>query len=874
MVITKLTNTTPRRILWISLGLGLVIASAAVLAGRRLGWRLTPDVRVGSGRAYAILGDIPVKHRDRIKPLHSLAITQIQRIYGRPAIKLAGPDGKSTTTWEPVAAILDWSVRPEFWDNQDFILVEDRVLRHLLVEASIRAELHSIAEHVAPESGKFLNSLGSQPKLTEADLRAAAERAGEASSARKSLNRLAARMGARHSWLSPGILEKTRFPYEGRELTLAEWVGEIQDTKERGGSVGKIDPPGLKPIEEAAVQAGERFLIYRSIRDHNFTDTKPQDVMMLPRPSDETYLNYSTEAFHKGLRPDQNLSPIETDVANTLVEYLETLPSRKWALPREDGVFDQEYEVWLSRSSRWIPVGSILRSDHASLSKAGMPSNLIADFRKNYQALEVAQRATPGEIPEALAIALVGSARDIGVLNLQNYPYAATMARESRYNRLDPFTKAAIAYGSSLVLLLLSFGITADRRTMLGTLGIAFYVLGLVGLTTGIAIGMYGSFLRFRIFPTIAVVSMYETVIFVALAMSAIGLAAEIVWRKKYAALVATGIALVATLLAQNSRVLDPNVQVAVLEWINRWLVSHAVPMLSGYAAFALAMGLGLLALGYVLTATYRRAASYRELAWPLLPGVPLYLLGRFLMDPVVLDRPWFGHIRLGLTAIGAVLSILGGLSALGEFANRSPRLAIVMGLLVAALGATGLIAGSSGTLPLWLAAALTVPDAWLVPSTGVVLMMMGRLAGPSGEALEQIRLIARFNFWIILFGLLMVGAGTVMGGAWARSIWGQSWTNEPKVLWTLITFGVYLVPLLGRMKPFGVVAASAVCFAVLLISWCGVNSLISAGRHDFVWSRGEGWSFVISATVILPSVVGAAVWRRSRSEFDAAPEV
>jgi hypothetical protein len=280
-----------RRILWISLGLGLVIASAAALAGRRLGWWLRPDVKVGSGRAYAILGDIPVKHRDRIKPLHSLAITEIQRIYGRPAIKLTGPDGKSTMTWEPVAALLDWSVRPEFWDNQDFILVEDRVLRHGLVEASVRAELHSMAEHVAPENGKFLDSLGSQPRLTEADLRAAAERAGVASSARKSLNRLAARMGARHSWLSPGLLEKTRFSYEGRELTLPEWVGQIQDNKEPGGSVGKIDAPGLNPIEEAAVQAGERFLIYRSIRDHNFADTKPQDLMMLPRPSDEGYLN-------------------------------------------------------------------------------------------------------------------------------------------------------------------------------------------------------------------------------------------------------------------------------------------------------------------------------------------------------------------------------------------------------------------------------------------------------------------------------------------------------------------------------------------------------------------------------------------------------
>ena len=43
-----------------------------------------------------------------------------------------------------------------------------------------------------------------------------------------------------------------------------------------------------------------------------------------------------------------------------------------------------------------------------------------------------------------------------------------------------------------------------------------------------------------------------------------------------------------------------------------------------GYAAFALAMGLGLIGTLYYLTATYRRPVRPGEMFQPLLPGLPL----------------------------------------------------------------------------------------------------------------------------------------------------------------------------------------------------------------------------------------------------------
>ena len=52
-----------------------------------------------------------------------------------------------------------------------------------------------------------------------------------------------------------------------------------------------------------------------------------------------------------------------------LLQYLEGVPSKDWALPGEDGVFDQLFTGWLSARSFWVPLGVILKSDEPELSR-------------------------------------------------------------------------------------------------------------------------------------------------------------------------------------------------------------------------------------------------------------------------------------------------------------------------------------------------------------------------------------------------------------------------------------------------------------------------------------------------------------------------
>lgn len=869
---------TIRRIKWLSVGLILAISSTAMLGCSRIDSGYVQEVRVGSGRAYTILGDLPVKHRGRVKPLNSVAIEEVKLIHGRSTIKLSDPERKTMSHWEPVAALVDWSARPEFWDDQDFILVEYPPLNRLLLQAWIRAQIQSLAGKETPAIRRSLQTLGARPELTEVDLLTAARQVGDAGTTANSLRALAVKLCEDRKWLSPRVLENTRFQVEGHSLTLPQWVGEILDKKDRVSSDGMAVGLKLTPMEKKATEVGERFFHYKAIREHDGPAIKPLDLLVVPRPSNEFYFKYSTEIFEKGMKSNQSLSPLENNVANTLVEYLEGLQSKDWALPGEDAVFDQKFAVWLSQSSPWIPLGVILESDESELSGAGLPSAQVLALRNRYRNLEAAERAEPGSVPEAIAVAVVAAARDLGT-GLGKYPESATIARETHLNRFAPFSKAPLAHGFGFVLLLLSLGVTASRPTAAWKLGSASYGLGMAALVTAIALELYGFLVRFHISGWGPVTTIYETVFWVALATSVLGLAVELLWRQEYAALAASGIAFLATFLAENVPLLDPNIR-AVLPVLqmNRWLAAHVLTIVSSYAAFALALGLGLLAMGHYLTVTYRRSPAYSELAWPLLLGVPFYVLGHIGMNPPyqllslsVLRSHLFHYVSLSLASVGGVLMIVGSFSLAGELANRSPRRACVLGVILTVVGSTGLIAGTMEAVHGPLASAFTWYNEWLVGLVGVAVTVMSFLAVRAKQDLALIESLANFIYRAMQIGVVFLTVGTITGGVWAHSAWGAYWHWDPKEVWALITLLVYLVPLHGRfsgwMSTFGLVAASIACFMAVLMSWYGVNFVFRVGLHNYGFTEGGDGNVVMACMLALLAVGGAARWRRSRSQ-------
>ena len=101
-------------------------------------------------------------------------------------------------------------------------------------------------------------------------------------------------------------------------------------------------------------------------------------------------------------------------------------------------------------------------------------------------------------------------------------------------------------------------------------------------------------------------------------------------------------------------------------------------------------------------------------------------------------------------------------------------------------------------------------------------------------------------HFWlyrVLQLGVILLAAGTILGGVWANYSWGRFWGWDPKETWALIALLCYILTLHGRLAgwwtQFGLVVASVVCFLAVLMAWYGVNFVLGVGLHSYGFSSG-----------------------------------
>jgi ABC-type transport system involved in cytochrome c biogenesis permease subunit len=130
-----------------------------------------------------------------------------------------------------------------------------------------------------------------------------------------------------------------------------------------------------------------------------------------------------------------------------------------------------------------------------------------------------------------------------------------------------------------------------------------------------------------------------------------------------------------------------------------------------------------------------------------------------------------------------------------------------------------------------------------------------------------RIKPLSNFTYRAMQVGVLLVAAGTILGGVWADVSWGRFWGWDAKEVWALITLLVYLVPLHGRfagwVNTFTLTAASVVCFASVLMAWYGVNFVLNTGLHTYGFAEGGGQGVVLTSSLAVVMVVAATAWRR-----------
>ena len=905
-----------------------------------------PKPRLGDSPAYAALGRLPVLHHGRVKPLDTMARLEVRDVYGPGDVTIPGQHGEKATKWGQVATLLDWSARPDYWNQQEIILVDlwdYRGFKQELLAEPIKAELRTIAAQSTNDAAKqAIDALLKKDAIAEKDLNAllAAKVLDQPSAAK--LVPWAEKLAEGRKRVAPEVLQTALLKDGERKIAFEEWFSEVYPKgMQAEQSEGMIK---LSPREDFVFQVGKRLKKFQGYRDKNVLAEPAMEIPVIPRPHGEAYLKYTGSLIQemadaaKARQRPEGQSSFDEDVVNSLGGYLASytkpeaylgdVMAGKQQMPGANPKFDRSFAKWLREASNWIPLRLVLDSDLDELAQAGLPKDKVQAVRNAYAALESAEQAAPGEMALAPAEAFVKAAGELGaVTSPAKYPTAGKMSLETHFNQLNPFGQAPLYYGVSLVLLLISLGVSARPGTTMSHVDRLLYWGGIAGLVAGIALEAYGFYLRIAISGWAPVTNMYETVVWVAFVAAVLGLILEAIFRRKYAATAASGIALVATLLAANVPLLEPNIgQLAPVLRDNFWLTVHVLTIVSSYAAFSLVMGLGMLGVAYYLSATYRRDVPFRSLAQPLFYGLPLVLLGlgfylgihnrAYLQSLSQTDAGW---IAAGIVTPGAFLCVMSLTAMMGELANRRSKLAATIGLAVMLAGAGLAVwtyekvppAGWPAELPLWFlpGVASVAGFAQIVlaglgdrsrrvlveaqsPSAtssdlanqdapnGKPLSVAERVkqasaatrVDPRGLAIQatvnQVKPLANFIYRAMQVGVLLVATGTFLGGWWADKSWGRFWGWDPKEVWALITLIVYLIPLHGRfagwVNTFGLVAASVVCYNSVLMAWYGVNWVLGVGLHSYGFSEGGGQGMVVSTSLAIIAIVSGAALRRA----------
>jgi len=136
----------------------------------------------------------------------------------------------------------------------------------------------------------------------------------------------------------------------------------------------------------------------------------------------------------------------------------------------------------------------------------------------------------------------------------------------------------------------------------------------------------------------------------------------------------------------------------------------------------------------------------------------------------------------------------------------------------------------------------------------------------------------APMHFWlyrVLQLGVLLLAAGTILGGVWANYSWGRFWGWDPKETWALIALLCYILALHGRLAgwwtQFGLTVASVVCFLAVLMAWYGVNFVLGKGLHSYGFGIG-GETYVATFIVLDLLFVAFATWRYRSSKSAVAP--
>ncbi len=126
---------------------------------------------------------------------------------------------------------------------------------------------------------------------------------------------------------------------------------------------------------------------------------------------------------------------------------------------------------------------------------------------------------------------------------------------------------------------------------------------------------------------------------------------------------------------------------------------------------------------------------------------------------------------------------------------------------------------------------------------------------------------LASMNYRVLQVTVLLLAAGTILGGLWADVSWGRFWGWDPKEVGALIALLIILTALHGRRAGWHgdlSLAIGAVWgFGGVIWAWYVVNFILNAGLHSYGAGEGGQWLWlvvVVSAQALFTAVAIARV--------------
>ncbi len=127
---------------------------------------------------------------------------------------------------------------------------------------------------------------------------------------------------------------------------------------------------------------------------------------------------------------------------------------------------------------------------------------------------------------------------------------------------------------------------------------------------------------------------------------------------------------------------------------------------------------------------------------------------------------------------------------------------------------------------------------AWGLSNIGLGFILVGER--PTSD---RMRAIVQTVYRTLQIGVVLLAAGTILGGIWADYSWGRFWGWDPKETWAFIALMGYIALLHGRLigwvKNTGLLVGSVVAFSLVIMAWYGVNYVLGAGLHSYGFGAG-----------------------------------